>query len=482
MMAMGGGAVDGFIQSFRALQAHGHAATEQLIQDLISYTETIEPDLQAEILRLKGQLDNLRLDLDDATASRRELQQRLKIIEANNEVLRRENIYLKNANTYVIALIDGNGLLFTENYIRQGTEGGKQAAHVLYNAILQQCHSAPGIEVIVKIYANLDSLSNAMWRNGIIQNEADLSQFFSGFSQCKATFDFVDVGWGEQLVDDKIKETASWHLKNHNCKHLLLGISHNDEYAPFLNMLFKDPLIKDMITILEGTPTVPELFKTGPRIMVLDENPFRSDKIDYGALVPPIAPPNPKNTKTSGPAASPTTTPSNLVPNTAPPATYARAIQNSTPPAAQVALPKPRPVVTPTRAAPKKPTPAPWNPGRRGLDPPLEVSQAALDNIKKRKDHNKLCNNHYLRGPCSKGNSCCFEHKYKVSQEEKTAIAFLARLNPCEGGQECEVKNCIYGHHCPSTRPDGICTNPHCKFGLDQHPPGTKFAKGRGSH
>jgi hypothetical protein len=87
------------------------------------------------------------------------------------------------------------------------------------------------------------------------------------------------------------------------------------------------------------------------------------------------------------------------------------------------------------------------NPGPRGLDPPLQVSQSALDNIKKRKDHNKLCNNHYLRGPCAKGSACMFEHKYKPTKEELVAIAFLTRLNPCSNGQRCEVEDCIYGHH-----------------------------------
>src|SRR3569833_2378541 len=82
-----------------------------------------------------------------------------------------------------------------------------------------------------------------------------------------------------------------------------------------------------------------------------------------------------------------------------------------------------------------------WNPGARGLDPPIQVHRYALDRIRRRKDRDKLCNNHYLRGPCADGDSCCFEHKYRPSAEEKTAIAFLARLIPCTNGQDCEVKD-----------------------------------------
>lgn len=172
-----------------------------------------------------------------------------------------------------------------------------------------------------------------------------------------------------------------------------------------------------------------------------------------------------------------------------PPSSYATAIKAATPPP-QVTLPfQPKPK---TPAARREKVPA-WTPGLRGLDPPLEVNQTALDNIKKRKENNKLCNNHYLRGPCAKGDLCCFEHRYRPNEAEKVAIAFLARLNPCTNGQDCEVDDCIYGHHvsrlvqtqrtmklnrfpwqCPSTR-DGHCTHPFCKFKPWEHPPNTKF-------
>lgn len=76
-----------------------------------------------------------------------------------------------------------------------------------------------------------------------------------------------------------------------------------------------------------------------------------------------------------------------------------------------------------------------------------------LDTVKKRKESSKLCNNHYLRGPCTKGDDCCFEHNYKPNKDELNAIAFLARLNPCTSGQECDVDNCIYGHHVSHSNP-----------------------------
>jgi hypothetical protein len=117
-----------------------------------------------------------------------------------------------------------------------------------------------------------------------------------------------------------------------------------------------------------------------------------------------------------------------------------------------------------------------------------------LEKIKHRISTNKLCNNHYLRGPCSKGSECIFEHEYKASDEEIVAIKWLTRLNPCVNGQDCEVPGCIYGHHCPSVnsavdgeksaigvpvngkgaadKEEKVCAVYGCRFGREAHAPG----------
>ncbi|KAK3683924.1 hypothetical protein B0T22DRAFT_501279 [Podospora appendiculata] len=485
-MAMGGNIME-FVQRFQTLQMH-RDSYDELIKDLLVYSERIETGLRSENHSLATQLHDANLDLSDATKSRRDLQEQLHQLEAQTNSLSQENIHLKNNNPYVVVLIDGDGLLFKENFIRQGIEGGKQAAYALRTAILKECgQHASGVEVIAQVFANLEGLARAMRRDGSLDSESSLKDFSLGFTQGKATFDFVDVGHGKERADNKIKETTKWNLRNYNCKQVILGISHDAGYAPFLDELCQDESDRMRITILEGFPTVRELVATRINILNLTGTLFRSEKL-VDKIVRNITPPAASvgvigsmsassvasttsiASVTSGntvtPATSTTSTPAT---STAP--TYARAIKNASPPP-QITLPiQPRPVNVP-RASQVKP--APWNPTPRGLDPPINVSQPALDSIKKRKDSNKLCNNHYLRGPCAKGDSCCFEHKYKPTKEEIAAIAFLTRLNPCANEQNCEVEDCIYGHHCPSVR-DGACTHPYCKFPPELHPPGTKL-------
>lgn len=89
--------------------------------------------------------------------------------------------------------------------MKQGLEGGKRAANALRQAIAQQCREADNTEIIAKIVANLNGLGKAMKRDGSVNNENDLKEFMQGFTQAKASFDFVDVGHGKERADSKIK-------------------------------------------------------------------------------------------------------------------------------------------------------------------------------------------------------------------------------------------------------------------------------------
>lgn len=264
----------------------------------------------------------------------------------------------------------------------------------------------------------------------------------------------------------------------------MLAISHDSGYASFLDEILRDVESRQRVTILEGVPTHMDLLATNLNILNLNDELFRPDKLVDRRLSEgmPMAITPPATVAGMSPLPPPPATPSSRSSNGANgtngingvngtnggvPSSYATAIKTATPPP-QVTFPIPP---KPAKAqALRREKPPPWNPGLRGLDPPLEVNQSALDNIKKRKDNNKLCNNHYLRGPCAKGDSCCFEHKYRPNEAEKTAIAFLARLNPCTSGQDCDVDDCIYGHHVSPSDWDKFVNRGLTSSAVPQHP------------
>jgi len=432
-------AIMDFVQRFQTLQLQRDTGDE-LIKDLLIYCERVETGLRHENARLAKELEDAQLDLDDARRSRRDLQQQLNMVTQRMGQFNVDNENLKNRNPYIMVLIDGDGMIFNESLVRQGIEGGKKAANALRNAVLEHCSELTHeIEVIAKVCANITGLSKAMKRDGSLENPEELREFTLGFSQGKASFDFVDVGHGKERADSKIKESTRWNLRNHNCKQILLGVSHDAGYAPFLDDLLQDETLKRRITIIEGPPTVRELSATGLQILNFNDNIFRAEKLV------------------------------DRLPNTspAPPSTWAGVTSIAAPP------PTSSPITVKNGTTPtRKPAVPAWSPGPHGLDPPIVVNATILDKIKRRTTNNKLCNNHYLRGPCAKGSDCCFEHDYKATEEDLKAIAYLTRLNPCLNGQECELEYCIYGHHCPSTK-DGVCTAFGCRFQKEDHPPGT---------
>ncbi|KAI1076544.1 hypothetical protein F5B20DRAFT_572769 [Whalleya microplaca] len=427
------------------------------------HTYEVQRDTTHEFIKsqnslLRQQLSQVRLDLDDAAKSRRDLQQRLREAEARAGGAPQDHDDLKTCIPYVLILIDGDGLLFKDHFVKQGLEGGRKAASQLYQTLVKQYDDTDDIEVITKVVANVSGLSKAMQRDGFIDSDIPLRDFVTGFNQARASFDFVDVGKGRERTDFKIREATKFHLQNYNCKLILLGVSHDARYAPLLEPIMRNANTRQRIAVLEGCPTVPGIVSTGVAIIPFKDI-FRNEKL----IVRAPGQINEVHAISSAPVVSPAMS-------------YASVTQRASPPP-QITLPiAPKSTSTPVRVA-KQPR---WNPGPRGLDPPIPVIQTVLDNIKKRKESNKLCNNHYLRGPCSKGDECCFEHGYSPSKDEKNAIALLARLNPCTNGQDCEMDNCIYGHHCPSVV-NGICTHPYCKFRVDEHPPGTKFKTPRTS-
>jgi len=425
-----------FVQRFQDLQLQ-RDTSDELIKDLLIYCERVETGLRHENQRRTQELQDAQLDLDDARRSRREMQQQLNITSQRLGQYNMDNENLKNRNPYIMVLIDGDGMIFHEALIRQGIDGGKKAANALRNAVLEQCSDlSDDVEVIAKVCANVSGLSNAMRRDGSLENPQDFKDFTLGFTQGKASFDFVDVGHGKERADSKIKESTRWNLRNHNCRHILLGVSHDAGYAPFLDEVLRDESITRRVTIVEGSPIVRELSNTGVGVINFSDI-FRSEKL------------------------------TDRLPNTspAPPSTYAGVTSVPTPPTLTL------PLAVKNGNSPVRPK-VTWNPGPRGLDEPITVNAAVLDKIKRRTSTNKLCNNHYLRGPCAKGDDCCFEHNYKATDEDLKAIAYLTRLNPCVNGQDCDLEYCIYGHHCPSTAA-GVCAQFGCRFSKEEHPPGT---------
>lgn len=145
-------------------------------------------------------------------------------------------------------------LQFKEHLIRQGLEGGKKAAYALRQAVYAKIQNPDDTEIVAKVIANLDGLAKAYKTN-------DVENFMLGFTQAKASFDFVDIG--EIRADAKIKDIARFNLRNYNCAQILLGgVSHDASYLHFFAEV-RDDVTANRVALIEGPPVIKEVVSTG---------------------------------------------------------------------------------------------------------------------------------------------------------------------------------------------------------------------------
>ena len=88
------------------------------------------------------------------------------------------------------------------------------------------------------------------------------------------------------------------------------------------------------------------------------------------------------------------------------------------------------------------------------VDPALHVDEALAEKLRHRIP--RLCNPHYLRGPCT-DQYCTYDHTASLTDEELEALKYLNRSQPCERSSECTSAACLKGHMCPNARP--------CRYG-----------------
>jgi hypothetical protein len=102
-------------------------------------------------------------------------------------------------------------LQFKEHFLKNGSEGGINAARELSDSVRELMHSTMGIQaeqcrIMVRVYANVLGLSKALARAGLMGHEArSLSPFTSSFTRAQELFDFVDAAEKKEGSDFKIR-------------------------------------------------------------------------------------------------------------------------------------------------------------------------------------------------------------------------------------------------------------------------------------
>ncbi|KAB2576455.1 hypothetical protein DBV05_g4905 [Lasiodiplodia theobromae] len=373
-------------------------------------------------------------------------------------------------DAFVLVLIDGDGLIFNDQLLSEGGNGGQRAAGALeegvYNYVRTQFKGMPpNVKVTARVYANAKGLTDTCARAGIAP-KVDVQDFIVGFTGAKFLMDFVDVGSGKDRADEKIVEHLKLNLYSPTCRHIMLGCSHDNRYARILGEISNYDYLVDKITLLEGVPFGRE-FASLPFKIQKFEGLFRPQKINtFGGMdgLPSPFPPPGFGVLTNKVTPVKVSSPS---PSVAP-ATTAGASAGWANVAAKAAA---LPVAGPKQNA-RDPNNIPRNRKGQRIDPPTKNYDKEETNRVKRI---KMCNVHFLRHECPFGNNCTHVHDYKPTKSELDTLKLVARMAPCIHGTGCDDPKCIYGHRCPFPPFSNKKTGKNCiflddcKFPIEMH-------------
>ncbi|KAK2765195.1 hypothetical protein FQN54_008894 [Arachnomyces sp. PD_36] len=195
--------ISGRLHTFMVSSEEHHDTLQLLIQEHQNLVESYR---------------QLKSDYEDEKIARRKYKKLAKA-KVNPQVS--SEVSPKEPNPFVLLLVDGNGYVFREGFLRADVEGGISAARTLSDSIKEVLiprlgKDAEQYRVMVRVYANLAGLSRTLSRVGMARNESrSLAAFMSGFTSSQELFEFVDAGEGNGC-SSKMKEM--FRLYGESCK------------------------------------------------------------------------------------------------------------------------------------------------------------------------------------------------------------------------------------------------------------------------
>ncbi|GAB1193835.1 hypothetical protein APSETT444_003068 [Aspergillus pseudonomiae] len=124
-----------------------------------------------------------------------------------------KNNLIEDREPFIVVLLDGGGIIFKDEYLQQGEQGGQNAAKKLHSALQDYVSgNFPTInspKVITKMYVNVKGLSDLCVRGGVTTEPSLIEDFVRGFNASYPLFDLVDIGPGKESAHDKIGDTLA---------------------------------------------------------------------------------------------------------------------------------------------------------------------------------------------------------------------------------------------------------------------------------
>ncbi|KAJ5724405.1 Zinc finger CCCH-type [Penicillium malachiteum] len=378
----------------------------------------------------------------------------------------------QDRNPFVLVLVDGDGYLFKEHFLKAGSEGGINAARELSDSIRELMHSTMGMQadqcrIMVRVYANILGLSKVLARAGMVGHEArSLSPFTSAFTRAQDLFDFVDAAEKKEGSDFKIREMFRLFVDLNQCRHIYFAGCHDSGFGslftPYRGRGDKITLIKSASFHREfedlGLPIreLPSVFMSTPLATTKPTAPAQTINTKVVTAVngtKPICKHFQKGICKFGHGCNK----QHVMPN-----------QQLTRPADHPESPSPKqlwsgsPIVGRSQEFLFSTLPPhslksedfiPINKDGDRLDTYCpHPSPDAMDAYHRRAKERKVCNSFHLSGQCG-DMSCQYDHG-DVSNTVIDVLRYILLQHPCSRAGACRSLKCYMGH---------VCQKPNCK-------------------
>ncbi|RHZ52369.1 CCCH zinc finger protein [Aspergillus thermomutatus] len=458
------------------MEAQAYAERYRQVRSIEQAKNCLIEELLQRVTELEEALRRQKLDHEREKHFNREIQ--IHEMELINEITRMNG--LMHREPYMIVLLDGEGLIFKEEFLKQGEQGGKNAAEELSTAlqdyITTHFPSIASSKIMTMVYVNVKGLADLCIQGGIKTELSVLEGFVRGFNGSSPLSNIIDVGAGEIKASEKIEEIFKLNLYNCHCHQIFLGCSQDDAYARFLRETIVDYKYMGRVTLIEGVPLEGDMKTMKPS--------YRAAKFTHIFRETNIAPASapqaaavvtkPRSSLTPSPVQhatqlSGTSTNTTMTSNSPALSTSSKKMPNS----------EKFQVVSSIRSkASSSPPPKIVERNKYGqrVDR-FDIKTIPKDDLNRMKKL-KLCNWFHLQGKCPI-EDCQHDHSRKLTKSEYRILTVVARMTPCRYGFECDDPDCMYGHRCPHSVPGkkDCVWGSNCRFDAAAHGVDTTIVK-----
>ncbi|KJA30078.1 hypothetical protein HYPSUDRAFT_256958 [Hypholoma sublateritium FD-334 SS-4] len=234
----------GMPESFDRIHLH----FDQLREEINAVIKA-DADSRNSIQRLERELSVYQRAYSDLDAERKRVE--ILKLEADKKI---ENLDNQLKGHRVIALIDGDGVIFNSGLISEGRSGGHLAAQKLSDSIIQHLNATNGTnqyQLWVYVFLNKRGLTDTFGRARLPVAKHRFEEFIVGFNQAAERFMMIDVGSEKEAADAKIKALLEDEIRLPQTEKIIFGGCHDNGYVTTLRSQITAGF-KNKITLLRG--------------------------------------------------------------------------------------------------------------------------------------------------------------------------------------------------------------------------------------